>query len=102
MRDPGNGAVFTEANLRGAALAGYRETVGRRIRVEGKAALDVVPAPQDVGGDGTVPMQSGAGPRGKVRQLFEIRGIDHQGAFKDESILLLTQHLVAKLVQELS
>ena len=102
VRDPGNGAVFTEANLRGAALAGYRETVGRRIRVEGKAALDVVPAPQDVGGDGTVPMQSGAGPRGKVRQLFEIRGIDHQGAFKDESILLLTQHLVAKLVQELS
>jgi pimeloyl-ACP methyl ester carboxylesterase len=30
-RDPGNGAVFTEANVRGAALAGYRETVGRRI-----------------------------------------------------------------------
>jgi pimeloyl-ACP methyl ester carboxylesterase len=101
-RDPGNGAVFTEANLRGAALAGYRETVGRRIRVEGKTTLDVVPALQDVGGDGTVPPQSGAGPRGKVKQLFEIRGIDHQGAFNNESILLLTQHLVVKLVQELT
>jgi hypothetical protein len=101
-RDPGNGAVFTEANLRGAALTGYRETVGRRIKVEGKTALDVVPALQDVGGDGTVPPQSGAGPRGKVRQLFEVRGIDHQGAFNNESILLLTQHLVVKLVQELT
>jgi pimeloyl-ACP methyl ester carboxylesterase len=100
-RDPGNGAVFTEANLRGAAFTGYRETVGRRIKVEGKTALDAIPAPQDIGGDGTVPPQSGAGPRGKVKQLFEIHGIDHQGAFKDESILLLTQHLVAKLVQEL-
>jgi pimeloyl-ACP methyl ester carboxylesterase len=100
-RDPGNGAVFTEANLRGATLTGYRETVGRRIKVEGKTALELVPARQDVGGDGTVPIQSGAGPRGKVKQLFEIRGIDHQGAFKDESTLLLTQHLVAKLVQEL-
>lgn len=101
-RDPGNGAVFTEANLRGAALAGYRETVGRRIRVEGKTTLDVVPALQDVGGDGTVSPQSGAGPRGKVKQCFEIRGIDHQGAFNNESILLLTQHLVVKLVQELT
>lgn len=101
VRDPGNGAVFTEANLRGAGFAGYRETVGRRITVEGKTALDAVPAYQDVGGDGTVPAESGAGPRGKVKQLFEIRGIDHQGAFKNESILMLTQHLVAKLVQEL-
>jgi len=100
-RDPGNGAVFTEANVRGAALTGYRETVGRRIKVEGKTVLDVVPALQDVGGDGTVPPQSGAGPRGKVKQLFEVRGIDHQGAFNKESILLLTQHLVVKLVQEM-
>jgi pimeloyl-ACP methyl ester carboxylesterase len=100
-RDPGAGAVFTEANLRSASLTGYRETVGRRVKVESKTALDFVPARQDVGGDGTVPTQSGAGPRGKVKQLFELRGFDHQEAFNNEAVLLLTQHLVAKLVQEL-
>jgi pimeloyl-ACP methyl ester carboxylesterase len=100
-RDPGAGAVFTEANLRSAALAGYREPVGRRVKVEGKTTLDFVPARQDVGGDGTVPSQSGAGPLGKVKQLFELRGVEHQEAFNNEAVLLLTQHLVAKLVQEL-
>jgi hypothetical protein len=100
-REPNSGAVFTEANLRRASLTGYRETVGRRVKVEGKTALDFVPARQDVGGDGTVPQQSGAGPRGKVRHLYEMRGFDHQEAFNDESVLMLTQHLVVKLVQEL-
>lgn len=101
-RDPGAGAVFTEGNLRSASLTGYRETVGRKVKVEGKTALDFVPAPQDVAGDGTVPLQSGSGPKGKVKQMFEIRGLDHQGTFKNEAVLLLTQHLVAKLVQELA
>jgi pimeloyl-ACP methyl ester carboxylesterase len=100
-RDPGAGAVFTESNLRGAKLTSYRATVGRSVKVEGKAALDFVPARQDVGGDGTVPAQSGAGPRGKVKQLFELRGVEHQEAFNNEAVLLLTQHLVAKLVQEM-
>jgi pimeloyl-ACP methyl ester carboxylesterase len=100
-RDPGVGAVFTEANLRNAKLTAYRETVGRRIKVEDKTVLDFVPARQDIAGDGTVPSQSGAGPRGKVKQLFELRGFDHQEAFTNEAVLLLTQHLVAKLVQEL-
>ena len=100
-RDPGAGAVFTDANLRGATLLGYRETVGRRVKVEGRTSLEFVPARQDVAGDGTVPPQSGAGPRGKVKQLFEIGGIAHQEAFNNEAVLLLTQHLVAKLVQEL-
>jgi hypothetical protein len=101
-RDPGNGTVFTEANLRGAASVGYRETVGRRVKVEGKTTLEFIPATQDAGGDGTVPVQSGAGPHGKVRQLFEMRGLDHQDAFNSEAVLLLTQHLTVKLIQELS
>jgi hypothetical protein len=100
-RDPGTGLVFTEANLRGATLAGYRETVGRRVKVEGKTILEFVPAGQDADGDGTIPSQSGAGPQGKARQLFEIRGLEHQDAFNDEAAQLLTQHLVVKLVQEL-
>ena len=100
-RDPGGGAIFTEANLRQAAQAGYGETGGRRVKVEGKTTLHFVPAYQDSAGDGTVPQQSGAGPNGRVRQLFELRGLDHQYAYKEEAVLLLTQHLIVKMVQEL-
>jgi hypothetical protein len=71
------------------------------VRVEGRTELYFVPARQDVAGDGTVPHQSGAGPRGKVTQLFDIRGFDHQGAFNNDAILMLTQHLIVKLVQKL-
>ena len=100
-RDPGDGAVFTEANVRGAVRTGYGESGGRRVRVEGKTNLDFLPAYQDSAGDGTVPQQSGAGPRGKAKQLFELHGLDHQYAYKDEAVLLLTQHLIVKMVQEL-
>jgi hypothetical protein len=30
-----------------------------------------------------------------------MRGFDHQEAFNDENVLMLTQHLVVKLVQEM-
>jgi pimeloyl-ACP methyl ester carboxylesterase len=100
-RDPGSGAVFTEGNLRNAAWVGYGPTGGRRVRVEGRTELHFVPARQDVAGDGTVPYQSGASPRGNVQQAFEIRGFDHQGAYNYTVALLLTQHLIAKLVQKL-
>jgi hypothetical protein len=101
-RDPAGGAVFTESNLRGAVGIGYDSTGGRRVRVEGRTNLHFVPARQDVAGDGTVPHQSGAGPRGKVGQLFDVRGFDHQGAFNNDAVLMLTQHLIVKLVQKLS
>jgi pimeloyl-ACP methyl ester carboxylesterase len=100
-RDPASGAVFTEGNLKNGTPVGYGPTGGRRVRIEGRTDLHFVPARQDVAGDGTVPQQSGAGPRGKVRQAFEIRGFNHQGAFNNSVVLLLTQHLVAKLVQKL-
>jgi pimeloyl-ACP methyl ester carboxylesterase len=100
-RDPGAGAVFTEANVRAASTVGYSETWGRRVRVEDKTFLHFMPGVQDSVGDGTVPHQSGIAPRDKVRQLFELRGFDHQGAYKNDAVLLLTQHLIVKLVQEL-
>ena len=100
-RDPGSGAVFTEANLRSAIRVGSGPMGGRRVRVEDRTDLQFVPARQDVAGDGTVPHQSGVGPRGKVGQLFDMRGFDHQGAFNNDAVLLLTHHLVAKLVQKL-
>jgi len=100
-RDPGAGAVFTEANVRSAVQAGYGPTGGRRVRVENRSELHFVPARQDVAGDGTVSHQSGAGPRGKVTQMFDVRGFDHQGAFNYEANLLLTHHLIVKLVQKM-
>jgi pimeloyl-ACP methyl ester carboxylesterase len=101
-RDPGKGAVFTEANLRGAEWNGYAPSGGRRVRVEGRTDLHFVPARQDIAGDGTVPRQSGAGPHGLARQVFEIRGFDHQGAFNHDAILLLSHHLIVKMVQALA
>jgi hypothetical protein len=101
-RDSGAGAVFTEANVREAKTFNYGEAWTRRVQIEGKTILSFSPAPQDSAGDGTVPRQSGVGPQGRIRRLFELRGFDHQNAFKDESVLMLTQHLVVKMVQELA
>jgi pimeloyl-ACP methyl ester carboxylesterase len=101
-RDAGGGAVFTDANLRSAVRVGYGPSNGRRVRVESRTDLHFVPARQDVPGDGTVPHQSGSGPKGKINQLFEVRGFDHQNAFNDDAILLLTRYLIVKLVQKLS
>jgi hypothetical protein len=53
---------------------------------------------QDASGDGTVPAASGAGPEGKIRHLFRVRGFDHQGSFNSESMLKLTLHLIVRLV----
>jgi pimeloyl-ACP methyl ester carboxylesterase len=100
-RDPADGAVFTEANLRGGAMAGYAPGGGRRVRVEGHSSLLFVPARQDAAGDGTVPHQSGSGPRAQVQQSFEVRGFDHQEAYQHEAVQMLTQHLIAKLVQKM-
>lgn len=100
-RDPGGDAVFTEGNLRGAAIAGTDVGGGRRVKVEEKTVLDFTLGVQDASGDGTVPDLSGCAPRGQIRQLFAVRGIDHQGAFDNEAALLLTQHLTVKLVQEM-
>jgi hypothetical protein len=58
------------------------------------------PEPGDTRGDGTVPCQSGAGPAGKVRQLFETRGYDHQGSYNNHDMLMLTLHLIVKIAQE--
>jgi pimeloyl-ACP methyl ester carboxylesterase len=100
-RDPGDGSVFTEANLQKATTLSYGAAGSRQVHVEGKTTLQFSPAPQDSAGDGTVPQQSGASPLAYIRQLFELRGLDHQNAYKDEAALLLTQHLVVKMVQEL-
>lgn len=54
---------------------------------------------QDAPGDGTVPRESGAGPEGKVIAAFRTTGYDHQGSYGDEAMLMLTQQLIARIVQ---
>jgi hypothetical protein len=100
-RDPGDATVFTEANMCNASMSGYDHGGRRRVRIEGRAELTFTPARQDVAGDSTVPFKSGAAPREKVMQAFEMRGFDHQGAFNHEPTQLLVQHLIAKVVQKM-
>lgn len=73
----------------------------RNIAVADGPTLTLALSVQYVAGDGTVPQRSGAGPAGNVMRLFRTRGYDHQGSYRDANMVLLTQHLIARLVQEL-
>lgn len=75
---------------------------GRLVGVEPGCQILFRPEPPDTRGDGTVPHQSGAGPAGKIRRLFETRGFDHQGSYNSEDMLMLTQRLIVRIVQGLS
>jgi pimeloyl-ACP methyl ester carboxylesterase len=97
----GSGVPITVANAAQAQFLGRTETGARRVSIEGKVELLFAPEQQDVSGDGTVPCQSGAGPEGKVRQVFRTRGYDHQGAYNHNDMLMLTLRLIVKLVQEM-
>jgi pimeloyl-ACP methyl ester carboxylesterase len=97
----GAGTVVTAANVGAASFLGHTELGQRRVRLEGKADLLFSLDAQDACGDGTVPQQSGTGPRGKVRQIFATRGYDHQGSYNHPDMLMLTLRLVVKIVQEL-
>lgn len=93
--------ALTAANLAGAQYIGQTFRGQRRVLVEGKTELHFEPEPQDARGDGTVPHQSGAGPTGKVKQVFVTGGYDHQGSYINDSMLMLTLRLIAKIVQEM-
>lgn len=57
------------------------------------------PSEQDTPGDGTVSQQSGMGPQGRVKRIFRTTGYNHQGSYKNESMLKLTHHLIVLIVQ---
>ncbi|MFL6634208.1 MAG: esterase/lipase family protein [Massilia sp.] len=59
-----------------------------------------MPGEQDAPGDGTVPEQSGDGPRGKAKHVFHATGFSHQDSYADKHMLKLTFHLIARLSQE--
>lgn len=102
LQQAGSATALTPANLTAAQYIGQSETGQRRVLVEGKTELRFAPDQQDARGDGTVPHQSGAGPTGKVKQVFATEGYDHQGSYNNEHMLMLTLRLITKIVQEIS
>ena len=93
--------AVTAASVGAANFLGHTAQGHRRVRLEGKSELLFGIEQQDARGDGTVPQQSGTGPRGKVRQVFATKGYDHQGSYKHPDMLMLTLRLVVKIVQEM-
>jgi hypothetical protein len=102
LQQAGQATALTPANLSAARYIGETSTGQRRVLVEGKTELRFSPDQQDTRGDGTVPHQSGAGPAGKVKQVFATEGYDHQGSYNSEHMLMLTLRLITKIVQEIS
>jgi pimeloyl-ACP methyl ester carboxylesterase len=94
--------ALTTSNISTAQMLGRSYGKSRRVLIEGKTELKFDPDVQDARGDGTVPHQSGAGPAGKVKQVFAAQGFDHQGSYNNTDILMLTLRLIAKIVQEMS
>lgn len=101
LQQSGVATALTPANLAAAEYIGQSATRQRRVLVEGKTELRFALDQQDARGDGTVPYLSGAGPAGKVKQVFATKGYDHQESFNDEHMLMLTLRLVTKIVQEI-
>lgn len=95
----GSGIALTTANVATAKFLGHTQEGRRTVLVEGKIEMHFEPEPQDAGGDGTVPHQSGAGPTGKIKQVFATRGYDHQGSYKAEDMLMLTLRLIVKTTE---
>lgn len=101
-RRTGSTTALTPANVAAAKPIQNANGNARHVVVEGKSELHFVPDPQDSAGDGTVPHQSGVGPAGKVKQVFATRGYDHQDAYNDEQMLMLTLRLIVRIAQEWS
>jgi pimeloyl-ACP methyl ester carboxylesterase len=87
-------------SLSTARLTSYIPDGGRKIEIRPDVFVDVMPSMQDVPGDGTVPIQSGAALVGKIKHVFATDGYSHQDCFSSPDMLSLTQHLIVKLMQE--
>jgi hypothetical protein len=101
-RPSGSAAIpVTAANILGARYLAHAPDGARQVRLEGKLVLTFSVEAQEAVGDDTVSFQSGAGPTGKVKQLFATHGYRHQESYRHHDTLLLTCYCIVKLVQEL-
>jgi pimeloyl-ACP methyl ester carboxylesterase len=101
--EPSNGShgPVTVSNIRTANYLAHAPDGARTVQVEGKRPLTFSVERQESAGDDTVAQQSGAGPDGKVRQLFATQGYRHQESYRNHDAVLLTCYCIAKVVQEL-
>ena len=91
--------VITPANVRKAKLLAASREGMREVAIETDLRLRFAVWPQDSHGDETVPVESGAGPKPHVRQVFSAAGFRHQESYSHSDMLLLTRHLIVKIVQ---
>lgn len=92
-------SVLTPNNVRLGRLVRRENDGSRDVEIEGRHTLKFRPWLQDAPGDDTVPAQSGAGPRGRIGQVFRTSGYSHQQSYQHADVLLLTQYLIAKIAQ---
>lgn len=101
-KETGMNTVLTPGNVKGAKPSLSYVEGARLVDVDLDCSMIFKPEPGDTRGDGTVPYQSGAGPAGKVKHLFATRGYDHQGAFNNHAMQLLTLRLIVEIAQEVT
>jgi pimeloyl-ACP methyl ester carboxylesterase len=97
----GPGIPLTASNIRNAKYQAHTPDGARKVELEGKRVLTFSIDKQESAGDDTVSQQSGAGPSGKVKQLFATHGYRHQESYKNHDAILLTCYCIVKIVQEI-
>lgn len=95
-----NGCVALSAAVIAQGKARLRVPDGGRCVDVGGCTLTFFPDAQDAPGDGTVPEASGLCTGGVLKRLFSTRGYSHQKSYDPDYMVLLTQHLVVKIVQD--
>lgn len=101
-RESTSGSVaLTPGSVRSAKLVHATQGGMREVEIEKGYRLRFSIWPQDGYGDETVPVQSGSAPERHVRGTYVAGGFRHQDSFKQEDMLLLTRHLIVKIVQDI-
>ncbi|TFW32793.1 esterase/lipase family protein [Massilia horti] len=98
-QQPGQSVALTPGSIRKAKFIGQSSDGVREVEVDGGYRLRFHTDVPESAGDDTVPRQSGAGPQGHVREIYATRGYGHQESFQQDSMLMLTRHLIVKIVQ---
>lgn len=74
----------------------------RYIALSNGSLMPLTISKQDVTGDGTVPNLSGVAPlRDKnIKQVFQMKGFDHQGGFNNDHTRLCTLYSIVKIIKD--
>jgi pimeloyl-ACP methyl ester carboxylesterase len=101
--EPGAGTriPLTTANIKAGKCVAQNADGVRKVVIEDKLVLPFSVEQQDMAGDDTVSYLSGAGPSGKVKQLFATHGYRHQESYKHRDTILLTCYCIVKIAQGL-